>query len=63
MNGANIPFSVQNQIFTKIKAKISQMRHQNIQEGSSFTEERKKSEIFSLSPCFHQSKIVFFRFF
>ena len=40
-NGANAPFSVQSKIFRKLKAQILQMRYQNVQEGSSFTVERK----------------------
>ena len=45
-NGANGSFSVQSKIFTKLKAQIIQMRCQNVQEGSSFTAERKKKWFF-----------------
>ena len=38
-NGVNASFSVQSKIFPKLKAQIFQMRYQNVQEGSSFTEE------------------------
>ena len=48
-NGANASFSVQSKIFPKLKYQILQMRYQNVQEGSSFTEERKNWEIFNLS--------------
>ena len=62
-NGANgASFSVQSKIFPKIKAKIFQIRYQNVQEGSSFSVERKNSEIFNVS-CFYQSKIIFFFIF
>ena len=43
-NGVNGSFSVQSKIFTKLKAQIIQMRYQNVQEGSSFTAERKKCD-------------------
>ena len=45
-NGANAPFSVQSNLFPKLKAQILQIRYQNVHEGSSFTAERKK--IFSI---------------
>ena len=62
-NGGNTSFSVQCKIFPKLKAPIFQMRYQNVQEGSSFTVERKNCENFNLSSCFHQSKIeIFFDF-
>ena len=41
-NGTNASFSVQSKIFPKLKAQILQMRYQNVQEGTSFTSERKK---------------------
>ena len=59
-NGANASFSVQSKIFPKLKAQILQMRYQNVQEGSSFTVKRKKSENFNLSSCLHQSEMVIF---
>ena len=59
-NGANASFSVQSKIFPKRKAQILQMRYRNVQEGSSFTAERKNCEIFNISSCFHQSKQVIF---
>ena len=49
---ANASFSVQSKIFPKLKAQILQMRFKNVQEGSSFTVERKIYEIFILSSCF-----------
>ena len=48
-NGANASFSVQSKIFPKLKAQILQVRYQNVQNGSNFTIERKKSENFNLS--------------
>ena len=60
-NGAMPLF--QSKICPKLKAQILQMRLQNVQEGLSFTAERKNCEIFNLSSYFHPSKIVFFRFF
>ena len=53
-NGTNASFSVQCKIFPKLKVKILQMRYQNVQEGSSFTAERKNCEIFNLPSCFHK---------
>ena len=38
-NGANASFSVQRKIFPKLKAKILQIRYQNVQKGSKFTVE------------------------
>ena len=40
-NGANASFSVQCNIFPKLKAQILQMRYQNVYEGSGFTTEKK----------------------
>ena len=57
-NGGNNSFSVQSKLFPKLKAQILQMRYQNVQKGSSFTAKREK--IVKFSPCFHQSKTVFF---
>ena len=62
-NGDNASFSVQCKIFPKLKAQISQMRHQNVLEGLSPAVNRKKTENYNLSSCFHQTKMVFFRFF
>ena len=48
-NGANVSFLVESKIYPKLKGQILQMRYQNIHEGSDFTAERKKNEIFNLS--------------
>ena len=47
-NGANASFPLQSKIFPKLKAQMLQMRYQNVQEGSSFTAEKKNVK------CFHQ---------
>ena len=41
-NGANASFSVQSQIFPKLKAQILKMRDQNVQEDSNFTVDEKR---------------------
>ena len=45
-------------VFPKPKAQILKLRNQNVPEDSNFTVEKKRSENFNLSSCFHQSKIV-----
>ena len=47
-NAANASFPFQSKICPKLKAQILKMRYHNVQEGSSFTAE-KKCEIFDLS--------------
>ena len=39
--GANASFSVQSEIFLKLKAQILQMSHKNVQKGSDFTVDKK----------------------
>ena len=60
-NGANAPFSVQSKIFPKLK---TQMRYQNVQEGSNFTVEREKILNFQVIIKFSLVKdCIFFSFF
>ena len=62
-NGVNASFSVQGNIFSKLKTQILQMRYQNVLQGSGFTVERKKkSENFNFYHVFISQKFYYLFF-